>query len=167
MDSTMADIRRAVDHLEEHAGLLENLFVASSRLHGSPDVTDTMRAVSDILRDLLGARRYVIFLEDDGAKVPILRDETAEPIPAEEAPRIASVELKLGDRRIGLVEVYELFAQKGAGLTTLDRELLDLVGSQAAPALLAARAFAGREVRTVALRDFVRFLMDTGMEKQR
>lgn len=167
MDSTMADIRRAVDQLEEHAGLLENLFVASSRLHGSPDVADTMRAVSDILRDLLGARRYVIFLEDDGKSVPILRDETDEPIPAEGAPRIASVELKLGDRRIGTVEVFELFAQKGSRLTTLDRELLDLVGSQAAPALLAARALAGREVRTVALRDFVRFLMDTGMEKQR
>ena len=167
MDATMADIRSAIDQLEEHAGLLESLFVASSRLHGSPDVTETMRAVSDILRDLLGARRYAIFLEDDGQRVPILRDETTEPIPGDGAARVASVDLRLGDRRIGSVDVFELFPQKGERLTTLDRELLDLVGAQAAPALLAARALAGREVRTVALRDFVRFLMDTGMERQR
>lgn len=160
LDGRFAELRRAVDEIGNHAGALENLFVASSRLHAATDLPETLRVVADILRDLVGARRYTVYMMDDRDQlVAILRDENDTGATAPPASRggFASVDLKLGDRKVGLVTIHELLAQK-QGLTGLDHELLGLVGQQAAPALLASRLLAERDQRTAVLRDFVKFL---------
>jgi len=160
LDGRFAELRRAVDEIGNHAGALENLFVASSRLHGATDLPETLRVVSDILRDLVGARRFTVYMHDDRDQlVPILREEndTNPTAPPASTSGLASVDLKLGDRKVGLVTVHELLTQK-QGLTPLDHELLALVGQQAAPALLASRLLAERDQRTAVLRDFVKFL---------
>ena len=161
LDGRFADLRRAVDELESHAGTLENLFVASSRLHSSLDLEGTLRVLADILRDLVGARRFAVYLQESGDRlVPILKDETPGDAPPGGTAGVARADLLLGDRRVGEVTVFELLAQK-PGLLPLDHELLALVGRQAAPALLAARLFAERTERSAILDDFVRFLERT------
>ena len=168
LDGRFAELRRAVDELGTHAGALENLFVASSRIHGATDLPETLRVVADILRDLVGARRFTVWMIDDTDRlVPILReDDSRPPAPDPGAPGLATVDLRLGERKVGQVTIHELLTQKKE-LHALDHELLALVGQQAAPALLTSRLLAERDQRTAVLRDFVKFLSTGTGEKQR
>lgn len=167
LDGRFAELRRAVDDLEAHAGMLENLFVASSRLHASQGLTETLQVVADILRDLVGAKRFAVYMLDEvGRSMPILKDENGGEAPPAGTPGIAMSELKLGERKVGEVVVFELLPQKKA-LLTLDHELLSLVGQQAAPALLATRLLAERDQRAGMLRDFVKFLVANGSAEKR
>ena len=160
-DEKLALIRNDIAALEAHAGQLENLFIASSRLHSSLDIEETLRTVSDILRDLIGAKRYAVYLDDGvGALRAIVTDDSGTAPIHPDAPCLAAADLRLGDRTLGKVQLYELFSQKLSGLTPLDHELLKLVGEQAAPALLAARTFAGQDRRNALLKEFVRFLFE-------
>jgi GAF domain-containing protein len=54
---------------------------------------------------------------------------------ASESTLTACIPLKLDDRVVGLIAVFALLAQKGGRLETLDRELFDLLATQAATAL--------------------------------
>lgn len=167
LDGRFAELRRAVDDLEAHAGMLENLFVASSRLHSTQDLAETLQVVSDILRDLVGARRFAVYMYDEvGRLMPILKDENSAEAPPPGTPGIAVSELRLGERRVGEVVVFELLAQKKE-LLALDHELLSLIGTQAAPALLSTKLLAERDQRAGVLRDFVKFLVANGSAERR
>lgn len=169
LDLTLGDIRASLDVLERHADTLQSLFVASTRLHGS-DLDETLRTISDILRDLVGAQRYAVYLLDESDRlVPIIADEMDETpkAPLPDAAALASVDLELGGRKVGLVEVVELFPQKGAALSELDHQLLEMLGRQAAPALVGTRMAADLETRAAMLRELVRFLGGRGSEAGR
>lgn len=167
-DSQLAEFRAGLDALQAHAGLLENLFIASSRLHDSTDLAETLRTVSDIMRDLIGAKRFAVYLFDERNHLqPVLRDENSTTSPPADTPGLASVDLKLGARKVGVVTVFELLSQKAETLTSLDHELLGVVGRQAAPALLTARLLSEREQRAAVMSEFVRYLVDGAMEKAR
>jgi hypothetical protein len=66
-----------------------------------------------------------------------------EPAPIDQPDLTACVPLKLCGRVVGVVAIFRLLAHK-RGLRDMDRDLLDLVSSQAAPALWGARALEAR-----------------------
>jgi len=162
LDGRLDEIRRALDELGAHAETLENLFVASTRLHASSDLNEALRVVSDILRDLVGAQRYAVYMYEDGRPRAVVLDELSTTAPDPGAPAVAGTDLTLGERKVGLVRIFELFPQKKGRLSTLDHELISLVGQQAAAALLAKR-----HARASALDEFVHFLVEAPMEKSR
>lgn len=158
LDGRLDEIRRSLDHLGAHAETLENLFVASTRLHAAPDLPDALRVVSDILRDLVGAQRYAVYMYEDGSGSrprAIVLDEMSKSAPDVDAPALAGVDLTLGGRKVGVVRIFELLPQKKGRLSELDHELISLVGQQTAAALLAKR-----HARAAILEEFVQYLVE-------
>jgi GAF domain-containing protein len=70
-------------------------------------------------------------------------------VPAVPRRPVATVPLNLGGQTAGVLVVLELFSHK-RGLTTEDRDLLDLLAAHAASALTAAQLFSvsERKLRT-------------------
>jgi nitrate/nitrite-specific signal transduction histidine kinase len=140
---------------------LASLYVAAYQLHVSLDRADVMRTIGEILLNFVGARTFAIYVvEPAGARLRAVAGEGADPValppvdlPAGEGDRLtppgpagaaplAAVPLRLRGEIVGAVAIWELLAQKPA-LDSFDHELLNLLGSQAAVALEAARLQAG------------------------
>lgn len=150
-----------------------NLHAASARLHEGAAERDVLQAIEEIVINLIGSEEVAVFEvrpegdlamlssfgvdarrlgrvpADDGVFGRVIRGGEAyvrregEPAPIDQPDMSACVPLKLGGRVVGVVAIYRLLEHKRA-LRELDRELLDLVSAQAAPALWGARAFEGR-----------------------
>lgn len=187
---------------ERRAERLMTLYVATYHLHAALDPAGVEAAIAEIAVDLLGARRFVLLLEEEDGTCRVAMDRTAghrgdhgghegegaalfagrryaggdpmidatladgvlrmTPMDADEAaaageaapaggPRgtVATVPLNLGGHTAGVLVILELFAHK-RGLTTEDRDLLDLLAAHAASALTAAQLFSvsERKLRT-------------------
>ncbi len=133
---------------------LASLYVASYQLHGSLDPREVVRTISEILINFVGAKTFALYLLEDGA----LRAAAAEGVSADAlapldpaqplGPRLLDKDplavrpLRLRDRVVGALAIWELLAQKGR-LDDVDGELLNLLGSHAAIALEAARLHSG------------------------
>jgi GAF domain-containing protein len=150
--------------LEQEVGTLSNLYVASHRLHGTLDRAEVLRAIEEILINLVGSEELAIFAVDAGAATlsllssfglpgdqyqsrplddgplglavrtgrTIVIDDASRP--ADEPRLTACVPLKLSDRVIGVIAVFQLLPQK-ARIEAVDRELFDLLTTAAAAAL--------------------------------
>lgn len=187
---------------ERRAERLMTLYVATYHLHAALDPAGVEAAIAEIAVDLLGARRFVLLLEEEEGTCRVAMDRTAghrgdhgghegegaalfagrryaggdpmidatladgvlrmTPVDVDEgaaageaapsdAPRgpVATVPLNLGGHTAGVLVILELFAHK-RGLTTEDRDLLDLLAAHAASALTAAQLFSvsERKLRT-------------------
>ena len=149
-----------------------NLHAASARLHEGAAERDVLQAIEEIVINLIGSEEVAVFElcpeglamlssfgvdarrlgrvpADDGVFGRVIRGGEAyvrrdgEAAPIDQPDLTACVPLKLCGRVVGVVAIYRLLEHKRA-LRDLDRELLDLVSTQAAPALWGARAFEGR-----------------------
>jgi transcriptional regulator with GAF, ATPase, and Fis domain len=74
-------------------------------------------------------------------EVVVLEDGVASPLPHEQG-LTACVPLKVGTRVSGALLLFELLPQKRGRLAAIDSELLELLASQAGPAVHASRALA-------------------------
>ncbi len=167
-------------HLEIEQELhdLANLYIASSHLHSTLSVRGVVRHVMELLQQLLGAERYCLYVTDDGKVArPLAWERTDEPPavhfgegPAGEAMAtglsriapdpsrrgsaenpLAVVPLRVKDACVGVIVVETVFEQKERW-AAVDRELLDMMGTHAAIALVAARLFTASGDARAALR---------------
>lgn len=147
--------------LREELDRLTNLYVASSRLHESLDRGEVLRAIQEILINLLGSEELAVFeLSEDRsalelvdsfgverekfARIPLGSGSIGKVAEAGQAVEgteglIACVPLMLGERAVGAVALFSLLPQKTGGLQQVDRELLDLLRAQAGVALYCTR----------------------------
>jgi K+-sensing histidine kinase KdpD len=150
--------------LERRSSHLASLYVASQRLTASTDTAEVVSAIQDIVANLMGSEEIAIFELESGDRELKLKaslgiDSTrwqsvelgagsigraavsGEPFmaraggpPAEPDDLSACVPLLLDGRVTGVIAIFKLLPQK-PGLERADRELLELLATQAASAL--------------------------------
>jgi len=188
-ESTRRTEHRNVE-VEQELHDLANLYIASSHLHSTLSVRGVMRHLKELLQQLVGAEKFVIYLqgEEGGEARPIAFDGyeegELEPVPAGEGavgevlmtgvPRVSNdvleggslseplavIPLMVRDRAVGAIAIVSLFVQKDVW-AAVDHELFKLLGSHAAAALIAASLYAGEDGPLPALRRVDELLSQT------
>jgi nitrate/nitrite-specific signal transduction histidine kinase len=165
---------------EQQMGRLMTLYVTTYQLHCTLDPQEVQSTIVDIVINLLGAESFVLFLRSsdgthyepvivhttDGLLPPpfdqeryqggdllvdaVLAEGSLAFGPVEGSPVLAAVALRVQDVIVGTMVVFRLLAHKDA-LLNADLELLDVIGSHAASALVASRLYANmaRKLRTL------------------
>jgi hypothetical protein len=152
--------------IEEENNSLANLYVASFQLHSTLDLEEVLHIVVEIVINLIGAEIFCVYALDErnGMLSPVAaegRDRSSFPLvsigegmigasvqsgeiasrdeddPSDGEARV-SIPLKVGDRTIGAIALFELLAQKQR-FSSLDHELFALLAGHAATAMLAAQ----------------------------
>lgn len=183
--TALEDATRRTEHrnveVEQELHDLANLYIASSHLHSTLSVRGVVRHLKELLQQLVGAEKFVIYLMDPEGHVarPIAFDgydaDALPPIRHGEGaigevfmtgvPRvhdaagpgggldnpIAVIPLMVRDKAVGAIAIVSLFTQK-AMWAAVDRELFNLLGSHAAAALIAANLYADADGPLTALR---------------
>ncbi|MFY9556515.1 MAG: GAF domain-containing protein [Blastocatellia bacterium] len=171
------DFAQRYVEVEEQSDSLANLYVASHRLHSTLDLVEVVECIKEILLNMIGSEDFALFVVDEDTdelvragwegetggnpqneRVPL--GERLEGIVAvhgetffseaqtEEA--CACVPLKIKDRVVGVITIYNLLSHK-KGLTPLDHKLLELLAGHAASALISSKLYsmADRKLRTI------------------
>jgi len=142
---------------------LANLYVASYRLHETLERDTIIEAIREIVINLVGSEEFAIF-ETHGVTVRLvssygldpdaltLKEPSSEciahaartgeiyvgtPDSRDQAVPIACIPLRVGSRTTGVVAIFGLLAHKPA-IEEVDRELFDLLATQAGTALYCA-----------------------------
>lgn len=172
--------------IEEHADVLQNLYVASHRLHATLEPSEVLNTVREILINLVGGEVFGIFLLDEtspNAAPSLLAHEgmdEANPLTAREVtlarqvltsdpwyapsgggPPLAVVPLRVDDRPVGVIVVRAVFGHK-KGLGPLDQQILGLLSGQAATALAGARLYAEKSRKLETMKAFLDFVKTRG-----
>ena len=160
------DFRQRFQEVEHQNENLLNLYVSAYQLHSTLDGDAALAIVREILLNLVGADVFGIWLLDPAAGRMELADLVDEHdsfagaaagmppqawsairageqwlAPAAAAPEpLCCISLKVDERPAGALAIYHLLSHK-SGFSALDQELLGLLASQAAAALLGARTF--------------------------
>jgi hypothetical protein len=160
---------------------LVNLYVASSQLHSSLEISNALNNIVEIIINLIGSERFVVYLfnEQSRAFVPVAAEggEPSEsPIlsvddeafsdglasnenrfsdgdSADGSRPIAWIPLQMGERPIGAIAIYSLLMQK-QGFSPLDHQLFALLAESAASALFAAKLYSDTERKAKTFRGF-------------
>ena len=160
---------------------LVNLYVASSQLHSSLEISDTLNNIVEIIINLVGAERFVVYLfnEQSRAFMPVaaeggkpsespilsLDDEAfsnslsstenrfADSDSADGSRPIAWIPLVMNERPIGAIAIYSLLLQK-EGFSPLDYQLFALLAESAASALFAAKLYSDTERKAQTFQGF-------------
>lgn len=177
------------EEIEQELHDLANLYIASSHLHSTLSVRGVVRHVMELLQQLLGAERYALYVTDDGKTArPLAWEKMDRPPlvqfgegPAGEAMAtglsriapdptvrgtperpLAVVPLAIKDTCVGVIVVETVFGQKERW-AAVDRELMDMMGTHAAIALVAASMFAGTGDAHASLRGIEAHLSDRAL----
>ncbi|MDF1562891.1 MAG: GAF domain-containing protein [Deltaproteobacteria bacterium] len=164
--------------LENQAGRLMSLYVATYQLHATLEPREVHTAIAEVATNLLGAESFVLLLADEAAGncTVVLRQgddpsghfsgptyEGGNPLvdatledgvlrlaPDGDVGLVAAVPLSVDGVTVGVLAVLSLLSHKGA-LADQDRDLLDLLAAHAASALFAAEVYAStqRKLRTL------------------
>lgn len=162
-----------------------NLYVATAQLHSARGVRGVLRALKELLAQLLGAAAFAVyFVSDDGADLAVIASEGVDVadvarIPVDKGPigrAFASGEVVYDVGRdvskISLEDpvaiiplhidghVHGVIAIFGTltqktEFVSIDRELFKLLGAQAAPALVNARLFTDAGRKVPGIQAFV------------
>lgn len=161
---------------EQHDRLM-SLYIASDQLHSSLDPEIVTRTIAEVTINFLGAESFGLILRDlesgvcsvainEGAQeyLPDSGSEYtggdvaveaclngADAVELAASPAMVVAPLKMEGRSVGALVVYKLFDQK-AGLTDVDKDLLDMLGAHSATALFSARIFDRTSTRLRALK---------------
>lgn len=157
--------------IEQQNSHLANVYVASYRLHGTVERSEFVDAVKEIIANLVGSEELAIFeRENDGRTLSLVGFNGIDPEPLrrvaigkgiigrtaetgethvgsgedgrpEEAGLTACIPLTMGGAVIGVIAVFRLLAHKAA-FEAVDREIFDLLSSQAGIALYCTRLHA-------------------------
>jgi hypothetical protein len=134
LNAKLAEIER-----ENHN--LASLYVAAHRLHSAATPRAIVETVVEVLLNFVGAKRFAIFAVDDGRLTPVVSENAAglvapplpdRPVyPAAPSPSAPiAVPMRVGDRVVGLIAVWELVSHK-TGLERVDHELFNLLAARA------------------------------------
>lgn len=164
--------------IEQELHDLANLYIASSHLHATLSVRGVVKHLSELLQQLMGAERYVIYLLDRNGQIarPILAAglgdlgpvqigevttiaialTTGVPRIREDVPLLggtmddplAIVPMMVRDVCVGAIVVVSTLTQKEKW-AAVDQALFEFLGSHAGTALIAANQYAAaRDPRT-------------------
>lgn len=168
LEETLAEMDQLLSRTEQQAAQLANLYVATYQLHASLDPEDVCAAIVDIGVNLLGAEKFSLLVAGENSRLAVAAKSPRMPSayfdaagyyrpgdplvdeciatrkigfgPVPESRAIAVVPFTARGELVGLLIIDGFFRHK-QGLTSEDRELLDLMAAHAASALLAARFF--------------------------
>jgi len=185
VEASSSGFSERFQEIESELGNLANLLVASRQLHASLSPRSVMRRVKEVLAQLVGAERYAIYFVngDKSALVPIASEgltgeelancptgsgtlgavfssgrslitDEGDPSHGTLANPPAVLPLTVDEKTVGVIAVYSTLAQK-TRFDTVDYELFNLLGTQAAWALVSATLFAAAEHRLPGLEAFV------------
>ena len=173
------------EEVEGELANFANLYVATAQLHSARSVRNVLRALKELLAQLLGAAAFAVyFVSDDGEELVAIATEGVEPaevarIPATKGPvgrAFMTGELAFDVARdvsrtsiadpVALIplhidgRVHGVIAIFGTlpqktEFVTIDRELFKLLGVQAAPALVNARIFTDTGRKVPTIQAFV------------
>jgi GAF domain len=170
-EAVKANFSQMYEEVEGELANFANLYVATAQLHSARSVRNVLRALKELLAQLLGAAAFTVyFISDDGEELVAIASEGVDiadvaRIPARRGPigrAFTSGELAYDQARdvskasiedpVALIpmhvdgHVHGVIAIFGTlpqktEFVTIDRELFKLLGAQAAPALVNARIF--------------------------
>jgi hypothetical protein len=164
-------LTRDYEKIEHQNNILASLYVASYRLHSSPNRELVLDALKDIIVNLVGSEEFVVLEETPAGTLEAVawfgveeeqargvdtssgrikralesgQVHVADPATAAsfEEPRVC-LPLKLDGKVFALVVISQLLPHK-VGLEDLDFQLFDLLADQAATALYASRLHGDR-----------------------
>jgi nitrate/nitrite-specific signal transduction histidine kinase len=167
--------------IEEQNQMLTNLYTASFQLHSSLDYNEVLRGVTEIIINLIGAERFAVMLLDE--KSLVLTAVAAEGMEMEEvlpvkvgegavgsavssgevfygsgeasgASPLVCLPLKIGEKVIGVIVIYDLLKQKEK-FTEIDYELFSMLGDHTATALFSAKLYTESERRLSTIQGFI------------
>jgi len=175
------------DEIERELADLANLYVASHQLHSTLDVRAVARGIRELLQQLVGAKSFAVYILTDRAgelgpilwqgveasNLPLIRSgqgivgsalATGETFVAKavtgpvgvESP-LAVVPMRVDDRIVGVIVVFELLEQKRE-FVPVDFELFKLLGAHAATALVGARLYARGSARPPTVDEYLDLL---------
>jgi len=173
LDALLSENRRLSEEqvtAEERLSTLATQFVAVASLHQAVDEAGVVAAVQEVVANLVGSEEFILFdvHSDSGRLTPLAscgvdtadyRDLRVEDgligaaaagrsfvVPDDSVPDrsglTAAIPLRIDERVIGVLAIFRLLPQRPA-LDDGDRDLLELVGTHAARALLFSRLYAG------------------------
>jgi hypothetical protein len=173
------------EEVEGELANFANLYVATAQLHSARSVRNVLRALKELLAQLLGAAAFAIyFVSDDGEELCAIANEGVAAadvarVPARRGPigrafttgelvfdvardvSQASLEDPVAlipmhiDGRVHGVIVIFGTLPQKTEFVTIDRELFKLLGAQAAPALVNARMFTDAGRKVPTIQAFV------------
>lgn len=169
--------------VEEHSDLLQNLYVASHRLHATLEPTVVLSTIQEIVINLVGADRFGVWIldetEDAKGVLSLLAqeglDENAVLTPEEQeiattvlasgnawyadkpGTPLAVVPLRVDGRPVGLLVIRGILSHK-SHLGSMDQQILDLLSGQAATALASARLYAEKSRKLETMKAFLDFI---------
>jgi hypothetical protein len=172
--------------VEEENNNLANLYVASYQLHSTLNVAEVVKIIIEIVINLVGAQSFAVYVHDEktglleavaseGEDVAVFPSMplgegvvggavasgatycSGEPASEDFARPIVAIPLRVNDRPIGAIAIFELLVQKD-GLTPLDHELFTLLAGHAATAIFAAQLHSQSERKLSTIQGFIDLL---------
>lgn len=159
--------RRRYEDIEQYNMALSNVYIAANQLHSTLDFSAVVKMAEEILWNFVASPCFAIFLRDEktsdlklvggqgiDGRFPsdvlhepsgMIADALNEGVSlfvegVTSADPLACVPLKIEDRVVGMVTVYEIEAHK-EGLSDLDKELFELLANQTATAMTSSRVY--------------------------
>jgi nitrate/nitrite-specific signal transduction histidine kinase len=172
--------------VEEENNNLANLYVASYQLHSTLNVAEVVKIIIEIVINLIGAQTFAVYVHDEktglleaiaaeGEDVAVFPSMplgegvvgaavasgvthcSGEAAFADFASPIVAIPLRVNDRPIGAIAIFELLVQK-EGLSALDQELFTLLAGHAATAIFAAQLHGQSERKLSTIQGFIDLL---------
>ena len=166
--------------MEQQGSNLANLYVASHQLHSTLDFSEVIQIVQEIVINFIGSECFAILMADEEtgefrsiasegvADMTVVAgsEQLGDVIASGEswfAPSLddrpsdqplAAIPLKIKDRVIGLLVIYQLLQQKRAFSAT-DYELFSLLAGQAATAIFSAKLYSDAERKLNTIQGFL------------
>lgn len=184
-EALSSKVSARIQEVEAEFSNLASLFVASNQLHSSLSPRGVARRIKDVLAQMVGAERYCMYLANAASTelVPIASEgilgqelvplrvegtgigevfrsgavrllEGADPRQGSLAAPAAIVPLNVDDRVVGVIAIVSTLSQKDR-FDQVDIELFQLLGKQAAAALVGASLFAQAERKLPGLEAFL------------
>jgi hypothetical protein len=184
-EAVKANFTQMYEEVEGELANFANLYVATAQLHSARSVRNVLRALKELLAQLLGAAAFAVyFVSDDGEHLVAIASEGVDVadiarVSAHQGPigrAFTSGELTYDVARdvskasledpVALIpmhvdgRVHGVIAIFGTlpqktEFVTIDRELFKLLGAQAAPALVNARIFTDAGRKVPTIQAFV------------
>jgi hypothetical protein len=184
-EAVKANYTQMYEEVEGELANFANLYVATAQLHSARSVRGVLRALKELLAQLLGAAAFAVyFVSDDGADLVAIASEGVDAadvarMPANNGPigrAFTTGELTFDSSRdiskVSITDPAALIPLQIDGrvhgviaifgtlpqkteFVTIDRELFKLLGAQAAPALINARIFTDAGRKVPGLQAFV------------
>ncbi len=166
---------------------LANLYVASYQLHSTLNVAEVVKIIIEIVINLIGAQTFAVYVHDEktglleavaseGEDVAVFPSMplgegvvgtavatgatqcSGEQESSDYGSPLVAIPLKVNDRPIGAIAIFELLAQKDAGLSPLDHELFAVLAGHAATAIFAAQLHSQSERKLSTIQGFIDLL---------